>query len=63
MDQVCIATNLPLLYKDYLNDIFKGANLSEDEIQNIKNQISDIPDDKYIYVVVDRKFICVNRKS
>ena len=35
----------PLLYKDYLNDIFKGA------------------DDKYIYVAVDRKLICVNRKS
>ena len=53
----------PLLYKDYLNDIFKGAKLSEEEIQNIKNKISDIPDDKYIYVVVDSKLICVNRKS
>ena len=51
----CFKANDPLLYEYYLNDIFKGAKMSEDDIQNIKNQISTISDDKYIYVVVGSK--------
>lgn len=44
-----------LLYENYLDDIFKGARLSDSKIQDIKNQISGVSDNNYIYVVVGKK--------
>lgn len=42
-------------YESLLGEVLEKSDLSDEEINNIKNSIENLPDDKYIYVSVGRK--------
>lgn len=49
------AETIEFLYAFYLNEIFEKGQLSEERVNEIREKISNVPENGYIYISVGRK--------